>query len=443
MSEPSDPVAAAGRQPLRADVRHLGRVVALPRAGGPLHVYVGERLLALAPPPDAAVGAALAGLHEGDLVALRVDGAGGLLHLARIGGPQGPAHWRETGDALRWRQARGGLTRMARLHWRQRILREVRAWFDVQGFLEVDTPALVPAPSPEPQFRPIPAGAGHLITSPEFQLKRLLVGGFERIYRLGPAYRGAEVGAHHNPEFTMLEWYRATAEPDAGADVLACDLEGLLGHLAPLAREAAAAVSDDAARAGLLARVDELARRPMARATVAEQFRAHLGLDIAGVTTTSGLRAAARAGGWPGAETLPAAFDDAFFTLWERIETRLGPAPLLVSAWPAPLASLARLDPRDPSVAERLELYAGGLELANGFAELTDPVEQRRRFEADLAGRVARALPPLPLDERFLAALAEGLPPAAGMALGVDRLVMLLTGAPSIRDVLAFAHDEL
>jgi elongation factor P--beta-lysine ligase len=176
---------------------------------------------------------------------------------------------------------------------------------------------------------------------------------------------------------------------------------------------------------------------------VAELFRAHLRLELNGVTTTGNLRRAAHAGGWPHAETLPEAFDDAFFTLWERIETRLPPQPLLVGAWPAPLASLARLDPRDPSVAQRLELYAGGLELANGFAELTDPIEQRRRFEADLAARAARGLPPLPLDERFLSALTEGMPPAAGMALGVERLAMLLTGATDIRDVLAFAHDEL
>ncbi|MBI3993108.1 MAG: EF-P lysine aminoacylase GenX [Candidatus Lambdaproteobacteria bacterium] len=443
MSRLSASDATSGRQPLRPGVRHLGRVVALPHERGLLHVYVGERLLALVPSSGGGLGAVLAALREGDLVALQVDAAGALSHLARIGGPREPQHWLETGDALRWRRARGGLTRMARLRWRQRILREVRIWFDAQDFLEVDTPARVPAPSPEPQFRPIAAGGGYLITSPEFQLKRLLVGGCERIYRLGPAFRGAESGAHHNPEFTMLEWYRAAAQSDVGVEVLARDLEGLLGHLAPLAQEVAAELPDEAARAGLLARADELVRRHMARATLAELFRAHLGLDIAGVTTIEGLRAAARAGGWPGAETLPGAFDDAFFTLWERIETRLPTAPLLVSAWPAPLASLARLDPRDPRVAERLELYAGGLELANGFVELTDPVEQRRRFEADLAGRAARGMPPLPLDERFLSALDEGMPPATGMALGVERLVMLLTGAADIRDVLAFAHDEL
>ena len=176
---------------------------------------------------------------------------------------------------------------------------------------------------------------------------------------------------------------------------------------------------------------------------MAELFAEYLNLDLRGVTTTASLVAAAGQAGVPDAQALPPAFDDAFFALWERIETRLPPAPLFVTEWPAPLASLARLKPEDPTVAERMELYAGGLELANGFVELTDAAEQRRRFAADLAARDARGLPRLPLDERFLEALAEGMPPAAGMALGVERLVMLVTGATEIRQVLPFAQDEL
>ena len=141
-------------------------------------------------------------------------------------------------------------------------------------------------------------------------------------------------------------------------------------------------------------------------------------------------------------EALPEDFTGAFSALWIRIEDAFDEAPRFITEWPAPTASLARLVPGDPTVAERVELYAGGLELANGFAELTDPAEQRRRFEADLAQRAARGLPPVPLDEALLASLAEGMPPAAGMALGVERLVMLLAGAAHIRDVLPFAWDE-
>ncbi|HKI97634.1 MAG TPA: EF-P lysine aminoacylase EpmA [bacterium] len=395
-------------------------------------LYLGETLLLYDASPER-----LAGLHPHALVTFTVDARGALMNIA----PEPdhvPPRVRPDGDALRWRQAPGGVPRMRLLALRHRILQAVRAWFDAQGFLEVETPALVLAPSPEPVFEPLAAGPEWLITSPEFQLKRMLVGGFERIYRLGPVFRGAEVGAHHNPEFTLLEWYRAHADTDA----LAADLEGLIGALAPLAAEAAALWPDATRTAHLRERAAALARRPYRRATVRALFAEHLGADLRGVTTAEALHGAARAAGVPGAEALPGDFTGAFSALWLRIEAALGPEPLLVTEWPAPAASLARLKPDDPSVAERMELYAGGLELANGFAELTDPAEQRRRFEADLAARRAQGLPPVPLDEAFLTALEEGMPPSAGMALGVDRLVLLLTGAETLREVLPFAWDE-
>lgn len=352
------------------------------------------------------------------------------------------------GDARRWQTpvSRGeGLAperRMELLHYRHHIVREVRRWFDEREFLEVETPALVRAPSPEPVFEPVavagsPAAVisttvnsnavagGYLATSPEFQLKRMLVGGFERIYRLGPAFRGAEVGAHHNPEFSLLEWYRAFEDSAA----LIEDLQSLLSHLADL----------PFLPPGTAAR---LRAAPYPVLTVAQCFRDHLGMDIAGAATADALRQAAAAAGVADWASLPSDYTGAFSALWIRFEEAFDPSPRFITEWPAPTASLARLKPGDPTVAERVELYAGGLELANGFAELTDPAEQRRRFEADLAQRTALGLPPVPLDEAFLAALEEGMPPAAGMALGVDRLVMLLTGATHIRDVLPFAWNE-
>jgi lysyl-tRNA synthetase class 2 len=385
---------------------------------------------------------ALTGLHPHGLVVFRVDASGALAQIAPApespAAPATPPRVRPDGDALRWRHSANGVVpRRALLGLRHRIVRAIRAWFDARGFLEVDTPALVRAPSPEAVFAPVPAGGEWLITSPEFQLKRMLVGGFERLYRLGPAFRGGEVGAQHNPEFALLEWYRAHADSEA----LAADLEGLLGALAPLAEEAAA-LWPPAQAERLRARAAALRAEPYRRATVRALFAEHLGMEIGGVTAAAALHAAAGKAGLPDAEALPADFTGAFSALWVRIEARLAPEPLLVTEWPAPTASLARLKPGDPSVAERVELYAGGLELANGFAELTDPAEQRRRFEADLAARRAQGLPPVPLDEAFLAALEEGMPPAAGMALGVERLVMLLTGAETLRDVLAFAWDE-
>jgi len=415
---------------------YLARVVALPGAAGLLGLLVGDRLLQVEPPAEQPVPLVL-----GDLVRIVLAAPDALRSLERVGGPlHAPTDgaWQETGDALRWRQPGRQPSRLQFLAWRHQVFRNLRGLLDAQGFLEVDTPALVPAPSPEPQFRPMAAEDGFLITSPEFQLKRLLVGGCERIYRLGAVYRGHESGVHHNPEFTMLEWYRV----DAGVDALQRDVEAMLAAQAAVLFEAAAR-HEGAATTRLRELAGALAHTPYRSATMAELFAEYLGLDLRGVTTTPALVAAAREAGVADVQALPPAFDDAFFALWERIETRLPPAPLFVTEWPAPLASLARLKPDDPTVAERVELYAGGLELANGFVELTDAAEQRRRFAVDLAARQVRGLPPLPLDERFLGALGEGMPPAAGMALGVERLVMLVTGAAEIRQVLPFARDEL
>ncbi|MBI4082988.1 MAG: EF-P lysine aminoacylase GenX [Candidatus Lambdaproteobacteria bacterium] len=412
----------------------IARVVDLPGPAAPRRIAlaVADRLILAEAPAGF-----LAGLAPGDLVRVRIEPPARLLALERIGGPAAGG-WRETGDALRWRRPGAARSRMAFLGWRQQVLHTIRAHFDGQGFLEVETPVLVRAPSPEPQFAPVAAGGGYLITSPEFQLKRLLVGGFERIYRLGPVFRGGEIGRLHNPEFTLLEWYRA----GAGSDVLAADLEALLARLAPLALEIARSGAGAPWCQPLARRAALLASGPFPRRPIGALIREHTGVDLRGVTTAEALRERALAVGFTGAAGLPADFERAFFALWDPVETRLGEAPVLVTEWPAPLASLARLLPGDPTLAERMELYAGGMELANGFAELTDPAEQRRRFEAELAARRAAGLPPLPLDEAFLAALEEGMPPAAGMALGVERLVMLVTGAAELRDVLPFAWDE-
>jgi lysyl-tRNA synthetase class 2 len=177
--------------------------------------------------------------------------------------------------------------------------------------------------------------------------------------------------------------------------------------------------------------------------SVADLFRRHLGMDLRGVTTPDALRAAAREARWPEGDALPGKFEPAFSRLWIDVETHFPREPFLVVDWPAPLASLARLKPGDPTLAERMELYAGGLEIANGFAELTDAAEQRARFEANLVERAQLGLPPLQLDEAFLRALEDGMPPSSGMALGLDRLVMLAAGVGHIREVLPFAYDEL
>jgi lysyl-tRNA synthetase class 2 len=222
----------------------------------------------------------------------------------------------------------------------------------------------------------------------------------------------------------MVEWYRANASLEALAD----DCEALL-------RAAAAAAGGEPAALGLAA--------PFARTTVRELWARHAGVELHGDEDAPTLRAKAEAAGVALGSAV--AWDDIFYQVFlDRIEPRLAVAgPTFVFDWPAPLAALARPKPGDPRVVERFELYAGGLELANAFGELTDPVEQRARFAHEQATRRDRGRPVYPIDDKLIAALAEGLPPSAGIALGFDRLVMLATGAATIDGVLTFAAGEL
>ena len=305
------------------------------------------------------------------------------------------------------------------LEARARILRAVRGWFERQDFLEVDTPARVRSPGQEVHLQAVPAGPNRwLITSPEYHMKRLVAAGLPRIVQIAKCWRAEEAGPHHRGEFTMVEWYRARAPLEALAD----DCEALL-------RIAATAAGRDPAALGLAA--------PFARTTVRELWAAHVGGELAGDEDAAALRAKAIAAGVAVGGAV--AWDDVFYQAFlDRIEPRLAAAgPTFVFDWPAPLGALARPKSGDPRLVERFELYAGGLELANAFGELTDPVEQRRRFEDEARARAARGREVYPIDEALLAALPQ-MPPTAGIALGFDRLVMLALGARDIADVVAF-----
>ena len=305
------------------------------------------------------------------------------------------------------------------LEARGRILRAVRAWFEAEGFLEVETPARVRSPGQEVHLDAIAAGEGHwLITSPEYHLKRLVAAGLTRVVEIGRCWRDHESGPHHATEFTMVEWYRAGAP----LETLAADCEALIGVAIRATERGPSAL-------GLAA--------PFARTTVRELFRRHAGLDLRGDEEAAALGDQARAAGV--ALGSAEAWDDIFYQVFlDRIEPALATAgPTFVFDWPAPLAALARPKPKDPRLCERFELYAGGLELANAFGELTDAVEQRRRFEAESHVRAARGKAVYPIDEALLAALPR-MPPTAGIALGFDRLVMLALGLPDIRQVQAF-----
>jgi lysyl-tRNA synthetase class 2 len=317
---------------------------------------------------------------------------------------------------------------------RGRILSALRDWFRKRGFLEVETPALQVSPGNEVHLHAFateltaPGGGGtpmYLHTSPEFTCKKLLAAGEPRVFSLSHVFRNRERGALHHPEFTMLEWYRST-EP----------YETLMADCAAVLIEAAKA-------AGCLQlQWKDRAADPYAkpqRLTVAEAFQKFAGIDLLATLDdsegdTGKLIVAARAAG------VQVAGDDTWSDVFsrvlvEKIEPRLGLGQTtLLDQYPLPEAAWAERA-ADPRLAKRFEFYACGVELANGFAEITDAAEQRRRFKEAMAERQRRYGEQYPIDDDFLAALSR-MPPASGIALGFDRLVMLLTGASRIEQVL-------
>ena len=302
---------------------------------------------------------------------------------------------------------------------RARLLQRIRAFFQRREALEVDTPLLSRAAVTDPHLESFivqGSQAGnprYLHTSPELAMKRLLVAGSGPIYQVCKVFRYGEVGRLHNPEFSMLEWYRP------GFD-----------HIR------------------LMAEVDELLREMLAgyrpfmdtlKLTYREAYQRYVGLDPFSATITE-LQAAVKQHGI-NVTGLDESHKDPWLDLLMThvIEPSLPSAsPVFLYDYPASQAALARIRQDAPPVAERFELYLGGMELANGFNELTDAVEQRQRFAADLACREELDLPWMPVDERFLAALEVGLPACAGVAMGIDRLVMLAADVKNISEVLAF-----
>ena len=319
---------------------------------------------------------------------------------------------------------------------RNRITKAFRAWFDAQGFEEVETAALQVSPGAEAHLHAFAtealttageASPLYLHTSPEFACKKLLAAGEEKIFSLSKVWRNRERGPLHHPEFTMLEWYRARQPYQTLMD----DCAALLA----LAAETAGSRRFDFR--GMIC--DPFA--PPERLTVAEAFARHAGVDLLasiggdGSVDRDALATAARAVGVRVAE------DDGWADIFsriivEKVEPRLGEGRATVLCeYPISEAALARPKPGDPRVAERFELYACGVELANAFGELTDAAEQRRRFTIEMDEKARIYGERHPIDEDFLAALAH-MPEASGSALGFDRLVMLATGARRIEDVL-------
>ena len=327
--------------------------------------------------------------------------------------------------------------RLPLLEARARINGAVRAFFAAQRFAEVETPVLQISPGLEPHLTAFatalesPWGGAptplYLHTSPEFAMKKLIAAGMPRIFQIARVFRNRERSIIHHPEFTMLEWYRATA---SYRDLME-DCVGLLR-----------ACLTAAGRMRFVHGAQEC--DPFGdwqRLSVAEAFTRYAGIDILATAPDPQapdfalLAAAARKIGIAPGEG--DSWEDLFFRVaLDRIEPHLGiSVPTILYDYPISLAALARAKPGDPRVAERFELYVAGVEVANAFGELTDAAEQRRRFEADRAKKQARYGFCYPIDEDFLAALAL-MPECAGIALGIDRLAMLATGAARIEDVL-------
>ncbi|MDP3194484.1 EF-P lysine aminoacylase EpmA [Tabrizicola sp.] len=319
---------------------------------------------------------------------------------------------------------------------RNRIQAAIRGWLAREGFTEVDPAALAISPGNEAHLHGFATeaigtdGEGrrmYLHTSPEFAMKKLLAAGEERIHAFAHVWRNRERGALHSPEFTMLEWYRV----GEGYEVLMADTMALLR----LATREAGAV-------GL--RFREQTCDPFAepeRLSVAEAFERHAGVDLMRSIRADGSTEVEALGAELDRIGVRRAADDTWSdmlsrVLSSRVEPQLGMGRVtILDRYPAAEAALARRVPGDVRVAERFEVYACGVELANGFGELTDAGEQRRRFEAEMAEKARVYGESYPLDEDFLAAL-EGMPAATGIAMGFDRVVMLATGAPRIDDVM-------
>lgn len=337
---------------------------------------------------------------------------------------------------------------------RAEIVQKMRDFFISQGFLEVSTPSLVPTPSLEPYLTPLDTSVtnergeifpGSLITSPEYSLKKLLAAKLApKIFEICKVWRGGEhFGGNHNPEFTMIEWYHTGADYKTVME----ETEQLISSLAKSPMLIYQGQKIDLTL-------------PWPRLSMRSAWQKHAGVELNDFLDRDRMMELIKKKGYG---VLPAdTFDDLFFKIFlNEIEPKLTRSvipsaaqrsrgisssisqPVFLYDYPKQLAALARLSPTDQRYAERFELYLGGLELANAFSELTDPVEQRQRLVEDQESRRQLGKKVYPIDESFIAALKAGLPDCSGIALGVDRLIMILTDSKKIEEVVAFPASEL
>ena len=364
------------------------------------------------------------GVTAGDIVELYGIAAEGVIVVSQIRllAPSNAAWAR--GDWARFHA--NGL--WANMRVRAAVLDAVRSFFRDADFLAVETPTLVRASAQEESIQLFATEYQgdkereplYLAPSPELYMKRLLGVGFERIYQISRSYRNGEIGPQHNPEFTLIEWYRAYASYE---EIMA-DVENLVAYVAESVLGRPSVV-----RQGRLIDVQP----PWQRLSVHAAFARWAAVDLDSCASAETLFRRTRALGY-GSARRGDRWEDLFHKiLLEKVEpelAKLGAVHLF--DYPRPLAALAKLKEGDPAVAERTEAYLGGVELSNGYTELNDPVEQRARFAQGAQPGGA------PADESFLAAMERGIPPAGGVALGLDRLVMIVAGAACLDEVIAF-----
>jgi lysyl-tRNA synthetase class 2 len=317
------------------------------------------------------------------------------------------------------------------LKLRAKLLSTVRRFFDQRGYFEVDVPVLSHDRVVDPHLEPFALGGLatglFLQTSPEFGMKRLLATGAQAIYQVGHVFRAHELGRLHNPEFTMVEWYRT-------GDTHVEQMQVVEDLVVEFVRAAGRARSNTAV----------VPKTPFLRTTYRQAFERHTGNDVFMMTPLQLIELARTRN-----ISIPESFNPSDrdgclnLLLAELVEPGLGgERPEFLCDYPASQAAIARIRPGSPPVAERFELYWAGIELCNGYHELTDSAELRQRMELESRRRVSEGRSPLPVSNRLLAAMEAGLPPCAGVALGFDRLMMLATGANSIADVIPFAFDN-
>lgn len=373
-------------------------------------------------------------LSKGQIIQICTDKNDKILSLKVLASPTVP--WNPLSDSMRWRTRSGAsstLSRMKILKQRQEILKEIRNDLYEQGFLEVETPLLVKGTCPDAYIETIQADKGYLVTSTEYQLKRMFVGGFERLFTLTRNFRSNDRGRYHSSEFTMLEWARAFGTLDEIEEDTVRFIRKAFVNLYPGQK----ALKTQGKEIDILENSWE-------RITVREAFKKYLGFkNLDDFSHQSLLDAADQAGvevpsNFRGEHRLLLSF------LLDQLQPHLGfPRPTFLREWPSFMTTSAQLQGGDPSVAEQSELYIAGIEISDGFPFLRDPGLQRAFFQREIDRRSKEGRKAVKPDEKYIHALEEAIPPGAGMALGIDRLVMVLTDCSALAQTQTFSWEEL